>query len=273
MRWRLAWAALLTIVLALGGIFFVVIWDAHEQERLGQVHFPISCSAASQRLFDFATARLHSLRFTESEQIYAAITAAEPDCAIAYWGIAMSRLKRPIPGARPAEDVRAAQEALQSANGASVATARERAYIAALSLLFERGDVAPWNDRTMAYEQAMGALAARERDDQEATVFYALALNMVPVGADADFRRRTKAAELLLAVLANQPHHPGLSHYLTYCLRAPEEQTSDAPAVSPDRLVSSIQGGLAAVALVGVCAFFVAVLPVWSRAKSAHGRA
>src|SRR5207253_1307348 len=134
MRSNLALAALIITALALGGTLAVAIWDANEQEALGKVHFPISCSAAGQRQFDLATARLHSLRFNESERIYAAIAEAEPDCAIAYWGIAMSRLKRPVAGFRAPEDIRVAREVLRSAANARVATPRERAYIDALAL-------------------------------------------------------------------------------------------------------------------------------------------
>jgi hypothetical protein len=267
-RQRLALTALITIVLALGGLFAVVIRDAEKQEQLG-VHFPISCSTASQRQFDFATARLHALRCNESERIYGAIAEAEPDCAIAYWGIAMSRVRRPVPGFRLPDDLRAGREALRSAASARVATPRERAYIAALGLLFGEGGAEDGDDRTIAYERAMGILAVRQRDDQEAKIFYALALNMVPRTLDKDFEMQAKATELLLAALGEQPHHPGLSHYLTYCLKAPKEEIPDMPPLLQDRLVSSIQSVLAALALFGVGAFFVAVLPAWSRTKGA----
>jgi hypothetical protein len=112
----------------------------------------------------------------------------------------------------------------------------------------------------------MGTLAAQEPGDEEAKIIYALALNMVPRALDKDFARQTKAAELLLVASAR---HPGLSHYLTYCLRAPEDEVPDA-AVSPyDQFVSLIQALLAAVALLGVGGFFVAVFPVWSAPRGA----
>jgi hypothetical protein len=180
----------------------------------------------------------------------------------------MSRVKRPVPGFRLPDDLRAGREALRSATSARVATPRERAYIAALGLLFGEDGAADGNDRTIAYERAMGILAARQHDDREATIFYALALNMVPRALDKDFEMQAKATELLLVALGEQPHHPGLSHYLTYCLRAPKE-IPDVPTLPQDHLVSSIQSVLAALALFGVGAFFVAVLPAWSRTKGA----
>jgi hypothetical protein len=267
MRRGLALAALAITALALGGIFAVVLWDFNIRERWERVNFPISCSTASQRSFNIATTRLHQLRFRESEQAYAAIAKAEPDCAMAYWGIAMSRLRRPVPGLRPPDDIRAGLEALRSAAKASIATGRERAYIAALTSLYGEDGAASFDDRTIAYQEAMGILAAREQDDREATIFYALALNMVSRPLDKEFRMQTKAAELLLMVLAEQPHHPGLSHYLTYCLRASPDAPADVPASPQDQMVSLIQSGLAVLALIGVGGFFVAVLPVWSSSQ------
>ena len=188
MRRFLVLMALITIALALAGIFAVVIWDTEAQEKLG-VHFPVSCSAASQRQFDLATARLHLLQFNNSERIYLAISEAEPDCAIAYWGIAISRARRPVPGSRLPDDIRVGREALRAAARARTATPRERAYIAALALLFGEDGAADWDHGTIAYEQAMEFLAARERDDKEAKIFYALALNMVPRVLDKETSR------------------------------------------------------------------------------------
>lgn len=265
MRKGLALAALITVAVALGGIFAVVIWDTEQQDRFA-VHFQISCGAASQRQFDLATARLHQLRFNESEQTYRSIAEAVPDCAMAYWGIAMSRVRRPVPGFRLPDDIRVGRAALRSAASARIATQRERAYITALTLLFGEEGAANWDERTIAYEQAMGNLAAREPGDEEADIFYALALNIVPRALDKDFARQTKATELLLVALAR---HPDLSHYLTYCLRAPEDEIPDTAVLPQDRFVSLIQSLLAALALLGVGAFFVAVFPMWSPAKGA----
>src|SRR5579862_9655128 len=118
MRRRLACIALLLIFIAVGGNLAVAIWDAIAQDKLGQIHFPISCTSLSQRLFDNGLARLHSLRFRESEGAFTAIAQAEPECAIAYWGIAMSRLGRPVAGVRAPDDVAAGRDALRSAEKA-----------------------------------------------------------------------------------------------------------------------------------------------------------
>ncbi len=59
-------------------------------EKLGQVNFNVSCSAASQKQFNRATALLHSFWYGEAEKAFSTITMNEPTCAMAYWGVAMS---------------------------------------------------------------------------------------------------------------------------------------------------------------------------------------
>jgi hypothetical protein len=263
MRRRLALAAFAIIAIALGAIFVVAIQDTRQQQALRQVHFEISCGAVAQRLFDHATARLHSMGYAEAERAYTAIAELEPDCAMAYWGVAMSRLKRPIAITPLPDDLRTARAALQQASAARIATARERAYLAALALLVGDGDPAGWHGRTGLYETAMAELAARQPNDREATIFYALALNMAALPSDRTFQKQTRAAELLLVALSEQPNHPGLSHYLTYCLGLPSAAPDIAAALKPST-TSSIQAALAMLALAGVAVFFVSVLPVWS---------
>jgi hypothetical protein len=266
MRAHLALASLIVIAIAVGGLFLVALWEMRRQAALGQLHFPISCNAGSQRLFDFATARLHSLSFNEAERAYTAIAEAEPDCAMAYWGIAMSRIGRPVAGSRASDDLDAGRAALRSAAHAATASPRERAYIDALGRLFESDD-ARWIDHAVGYEQAMETLARSYPEDKEAVIFYALALNIAALPSDPTFQNQTKAAELLLRALGEQPRHPGLSHYLTYCLSLPRPQLADAPSLAEYRALSEVQSGLAILALAGVLGFFLAMVPAWSRGR------
>jgi hypothetical protein len=248
---------------AIASLFALAAWDASREEAHG-LHFPISCSTQSQQLFDVATARLHSLRYEDSENDYAKITAAEPSCAMAYWGVAMSRLKRPIAVVPTPDDIRAGREALRVAAIAGVADARERAYLGAIDLLFREGASADWHERTVAYAHAMETLAAQYKEDREATIFYALALNIAALPSDKSFHNQTKAAELLLVALGEEPDHPGIAHYLTYCLNLPSGSGPDLTVAQKSNSITSVETGLAILALAAVGAFFVAVLPVWS---------
>lgn len=62
----------------------------HAQSPLGSVHFPISCTPAAQEQFNQAVAMLHSFWYSEAEKTFHQVTVTDPDCAMGYWGIAMS---------------------------------------------------------------------------------------------------------------------------------------------------------------------------------------
>src|SRR5207302_1038890 len=100
---------------------------------------------------------LHALRYPQSERVFAGVALEEPACAMAYWGIAMSRLKRPIAASPAAEDFRAAREAIAEGLGAHTASPRETAYVRAVGGLVT-GAAGDWHDRTLGYERAMEAI-------------------------------------------------------------------------------------------------------------------
>src|ERR1019366_4930556 len=65
--------------------------QAVASEKLGTVNFPISCAASQQKAFERGVALLHSFWYDKAEQQFKDIAAADPTCAMAYWGEAMSQ--------------------------------------------------------------------------------------------------------------------------------------------------------------------------------------
>ena len=59
-------------------------------EKLGEVNFPISCNSDAQKRFDRAVAILHSMWYEEAVKAFTGVAAADPACAMAWWGVAMS---------------------------------------------------------------------------------------------------------------------------------------------------------------------------------------
>ena len=74
-----------------------------DAEKLGSVHFPISCNAEAQQGFDRALAMLHSFWFPQTINAFAEVAKADPGCAMAHWGIAISQRSNPLVGAPAAE--------------------------------------------------------------------------------------------------------------------------------------------------------------------------
>src|ERR1700704_741282 len=96
-----------------------------QEEKLGEVNFPISCSAAAQAQFNRALAMLHSFFFPETVKAFAAIARQEPSCAIAYWGIAISQRPNPLVGPFPGDVLKRGWDAVEKARAASQKTERE----------------------------------------------------------------------------------------------------------------------------------------------------
>ena len=71
---------------------------------LGKVHFETSCTPEAAASFDRAMLYQHSFWYRASQRSFEAALKADPGCAIAYWGIALSLLWNPH-GVPPAKNL------------------------------------------------------------------------------------------------------------------------------------------------------------------------
>jgi hypothetical protein len=188
--------------------------SAHDGEKLGSVHFPISCAPAAQADFARAVALLHSFWYEEAVKAFTAITTNDPGCAMGYWGIAMS-VYYPLWQPPSPAMLQKGAAALEKTRGLT-ATPRENDYIAAIESYYRDSDKVDHRTRAVAYEKAMAQLYARYPDDREAAVFYALALNATAAPTDKTYANQIKAGTILEKVYAEQPDHPGVAHYIIH---------------------------------------------------------
>ncbi len=182
----------------------------------GTVHFEISCSSASQEAFDRAVALLHSFFYPETEKAFRAVADAEPSCAMAYWGIAISQRPNPLTAPFPQELLQKGREAIAQARAASQATLRERDWIEALASFFLDSDTVDQSTRSLRYESAMATLSDRYPADSEAAVFYALSLLEAVDLTDKTYAKQLKSADILEGLQAAHPDHPGIVHYIIH---------------------------------------------------------
>jgi tetratricopeptide (TPR) repeat protein len=213
---------------------------AQHAEKLGHVRFPTSCSPAVQERFDRAIALMHNFAFAVSNKVLNEIVAAQPDCAMAYWALALGVRSNPLIGAPTAAVMKAGSADIEKAKAAGAKTQRERDFIAALDLFYRDWQTVPHRDRTLAYEQAMEQVYQRYPDDPEAAVFYALALNeaIVVSPADKNYTRHLKAARITEQVLEKHRDHPGALHYLVH--------SYDFPALADKGLAAANRYGAVA---------------------------
>jgi len=191
------------------------IGQEETEQRFGTVHFPTSCNETAQRRFDRGMRYQHSFWYRQSKEIFEEVLKADPECAIAYWGIALSLLWNPH-AAPPAGNLPVGLAALQKGKAIGAKTQRERDYIDALLMLYADHVTVPQGTRVQAYLKAMEALAARYPSDDEAQMFYAITLNVAASPNDKTYALQSQGAALLEPIFQRQPRHPGVAHYLVH---------------------------------------------------------
>jgi tetratricopeptide (TPR) repeat protein len=201
----------------IAGVFSSAVRAQHapEQEQLGNVRFPVSCSAEAQQRFHRAMALYHSFAWTRVRPAFTEITQVDVQCGMAWWGLAMVAADNPF-GWPQSVRLKEGEEAIQKAQEVGASTPRERDYIAALALLYKDHATVPHRQRALAYEQAMAQLAARYPDDVEAQILHALIVSGNHDLNDKTYARPLRAASLLEPLFASHPHHPGVAHYLIH---------------------------------------------------------
>src|SRR5262245_13107669 len=194
--------------------------DAHADEKLGTVYFPISCAPAVQKPFERGVALMHSFEFEQSDLQFQEIARQDPHCAMAYWGQAMSIYHQLW--SRPTRtDLKDGLALLWQARRAKPGTLRENDYINALVAFYQLYMNLSHEKRVAAYAQAMERLSQRYPNDLEAAVWYALALLAADYD-DPEQLNRKKAIELLTHLFERAPDHPGIAHYLIHACDQPQ---------------------------------------------------
>jgi tetratricopeptide (TPR) repeat protein len=189
--------------------------------QLGKLTFQTSCSPAAQAAFERGLGWLHSFEYRRAEQSFSEAAAADTGCGIADWGVAMSYYHPLWDGPTPAE-LEKGKRAIEKANAVGAKSEREKDYIAALDTFYRNSDRLDLKTRAFAYSAAMDRLRIRYPTDDEAAVFDALSLIAVgTMDRDPSFPRQKQAGAILNHVLAKNPDHPGVAHYLIHSFDYP----------------------------------------------------
>src|ERR1700730_11730026 len=104
-----------------------------QDEKLGKLSFPTSCDPKVQVEFERGVAMIHSYWFLIARRTFEGVLQQDPNCAIAYWGIAMDYLGNTLATTPTRADADAGWQALEKARAIGAKTQRERDWIEALS--------------------------------------------------------------------------------------------------------------------------------------------
>ncbi|HEX6914260.1 MAG TPA: hypothetical protein VF145_03415 [Chitinophagaceae bacterium] len=197
--------------------------------QLGKLDFSIEGSRESRERFILGLKLLHSFEYDEAEKVFAGIIDKEPDCAMAYWGVAMSNF-HPLWTPPSEAEFQKGLKALKIARDLAGNSGREADYIMALSAYFTEGANETHRSRCLRFEQSMESLHENYSDDDEAAIFYALALTAAADPSDKSYSKQEKAGRILNQLYAEHPDHPGIIHYTIHAYDAPELAAKALPA-------------------------------------------
>ncbi|WP_324750387.1 hypothetical protein SH591_02555 [Sphingomonas sp. LY54] len=222
----------MNLLLAVSALALVAAQDSHDGHgpQLGKVAFETSCKAEADARFRDGLGWLHSFEYEQAARTFAEAAAADPQCGIAQWGVAMSYY-HPLWAPPSAAELEKGRHALAAARAAGAKSAREQAYVGALETFYRDSDRLDHKTRALAYSKAMGQLHKRYPQDREAAIFHALSLIAAgTMDKDPDFAREKEAGAILNQVLALAPDHPGVSHYLIHSFDYPPLAALALPA-------------------------------------------
>ena len=192
---------------------------AHAQaddNKLGKVRFETSCKPEAQKQFNQAMLYQHSFWYRASQKVFEDALKTDPECGIAYWGIALSLLYNPHAPPPATESAARRSPRSRRARPSAPRSQRERDYLDALAVMYADYEKVDHRTRLVAYAKAMEALAQRYPKDDEAQIHYALALNTSASPADKTYASQLKGAAILEPIAKRQPQHPGVAHYLIH---------------------------------------------------------
>ncbi len=179
-----------------------------KMEGIGHTHFPITTKVPEvQDWFDQGNTLLHSFWFEEAERSFRWCLKLDPDCAMAYWGLARCGLNWFTRGPLDTPELKRYFDFLSEASRRKdKCSPRERLYIEAWEAAFA-GDAFTLDgkERARILSKRLQQLALKYPDDIEAKALFAL-FSINPSHA--------LSTELVIQqVLAKEPDHPGAHHY------------------------------------------------------------
>jgi hypothetical protein len=219
----------LVAVSCVAALYSLPALAANGNKQLGKVHFETSCTRAAQKVFDQGMLYQHSFWYRSSQKTFESALKADPNCAIAYWGIALSLLDNPHIPVPPA-NLPLGLEAIQKAKTLNAKTERERDYIDALANMYVDHDKVDHRSRVQKYLKAQEAVAQKYPKDDEAQIAYAITLNAAASATDKTYANQLKGAALLEPIFKRQPQHPGVAHYLIHLYDYPALAEKGLPA-------------------------------------------
>jgi tetratricopeptide (TPR) repeat protein len=212
---RSAIGRIVRLAAPIGVLPWVAATAQHDAHSLGTVSMTVSCAPAAQAEFNHGVALLHHMTYPQARASFERVASLDSTCAMARWGIAMS-LFQPLWPTRPSPaDLQRGWKETQTGL-ALRSSERERKFLGTAEAFFTEPAGTDYWLRIRRWRDASANLHSAFPGDIEAGAFHALSLLATAPTDTATAAAAAKAADILLAVRAQVPDHPGANHYLVH---------------------------------------------------------
>jgi tetratricopeptide (TPR) repeat protein len=188
---------------------------------VGDVSFPVGCNAEAAPLVERGVALLHHMMYDEAGFVFGMADDRDPDCALAYWGRAMTFIHPLWPDVLSPSQFDRGLEAVGKSLSLGGHSDREDAYLETTRVYFEAGAAVGETERLRRFRDAWKSLSEKYPEDLEARAFYSLALRATADTADKKFETQIAAGLIAESMLAENPNHPGAHHYIIHSYDVP----------------------------------------------------
>lgn len=188
--------------------------------QLGSVTLPFFCNEAVAEQAGRGLALLHHMTYVGSRAIFMALTDADQDCAMGYWGQAMSYI-HPLWSDPPSETDFESGKALAAEAMKRAKDTKEKAFVAAVQAYYAEGRNRTEKPNLKAFTEGWRKVYEQFPEDLEAASFYALAHLGTVDPADKSYVKQKQSAKIGKQVLRRSPTHPGGHHYTIHALDYP----------------------------------------------------
>lgn len=147
--------------------------------QFGEVSFSLSCDYSVRESFDLAVSLLHSFEYAEAEKAFVKVIDIDPNCAMAYWGVAMS-IYHALWKAPEMDELKKGAEVLKLAESLPK-TAKEQDYLNAIGAYYSDWETVDHKIRALQMEKKMEGIFMKYPDDTEAAIFMPWLLNQQPI--------------------------------------------------------------------------------------------
>ncbi len=185
-----------------------------------EANFQTTCNPKADQVFNEGLNLVHNMMYIQAEEAFNKAASADPTCAMAQWGIAMSNFHPLWPGTPSEAETERGSDAAENLASMSSESAVEQALIDA-AVAFYASSQEGYRAQLKSWAEKQVAAADQHADDLDAAAFAALArLATAPRGADG-IKVKSQVGDTLDALRQKAPEHPGVIHYAIHAYDNP----------------------------------------------------